>query len=165
MPSRTRSRRVAGPAIECSAFLAAVIACTTLMYLAAAMPAGHAADAGLTLSDAWIRVIVPSRPAAGYFTLENASDQARVLIGASSAACGSMLHQSRTENGVEKMVMVKSVTVAAHGSLEFAPRGYHLMCMSPSPDLKPGQAVDVTLTFEDGASLTGPFAVQGATGQ
>jgi hypothetical protein len=39
------------------------------------------------------------------------------------------------------------------------------MCMSPSPDLKPGQAVDVTLEFEDGTNLTGPFAVHGATGQ
>ena len=164
MAHRRRSMRAGGPASRRLA-LAARIAGVGLLGLAA-VSAGQAADDGLTLTDAWIRTIVPSRPAAGYFTLRNDGDQARTLTGASSPACGSlMLHQSRTENGVDKMVMVESVKVPAHGSLRFAPQGYHLMCTSPSPDLNPGQSVPVTLQFEDGATLSGQFAVHGATGR
>lgn len=111
-------------------------------------------------------MIVPDRPAAGYFTLKNDGDEARTLTGASSDACGSiMLHQSRTENGIDKMVMTKQVDVPSHGTLTFAPRGYHLMCMSPSPDLKPGGEASVTLHFSDGATVSAPFEVRGAAGR
>jgi len=121
---------------------------------------------GLTLSDAWVRVIVPSRPAAGYFTVKNEGNAARTLNGASSPACGNvMLHQSKTVNGVDKMVMVKKVAVPAHGTLKFAPSGYHLMCMKPSADIKPGHEVPITLRFEDGETLTGQFKVYGAGGK
>jgi copper(I)-binding protein len=164
MPRPDPSRRTAGPASRRGTAWTARIAAVALLGVATVAP-GDAAGEDLTLSDAWLRTIVPSRPAAGYFTLKNDSDRARVLTGASSPACGSiMLHQSRTENGVDKMVMVKSVPVPAYGSLQFAPHGYHLMCMSPSPDLKPGQTVPVTLEFEDGATLRGSFAVHGARG-
>ena len=93
--------------------------------------------------------------------MKNDSDTARALTGASSPACGSiMLHQSKTENGVDKMVMVKQVEVPAHGTLQFAPHGYHLMCMKPSADMKQGQQVPMTLRFADGATLTGQFEVR-----
>ena len=56
-----------------------------------------------------------------------------------------MLHQSKEENGVEKMLPVKSVPVPAHGTLSFAPGGYHLMCMQPQASMvhrqkRPGHA-------------------------
>ena len=125
-----------------------------------------AATADMTLSGGSIRTIIPARPAAGYFTLTNAGDTAHHLIGASSPGCGTlMLHQSRSENGQETMVPVKSVDVPAHGSVSFAPGGYHLMCMKPAATLKPGTSVPVTLRFEDGATLTGDFPVRGPTGK
>jgi copper(I)-binding protein len=49
--------------------------------------------------------------------------------------------------------------------LKFAPGGYHLMCMQPSADIKPGKTVSVTLTFANGSSVTAPFAVRSASGQ
>lgn len=119
---------------------------------------------GLGLSDGWMRIIIPSRPAAGYFTLKNNSSTERKLVGASSPDCGMMmLHQSKTENGVDQMMPVKEVAVPAHGSVHFAPGGYHLMCMRPKAAVKPGKSVPVTLTFDDGTSLTADFAVRGAT--
>lgn len=125
-----------------------------------------AAERDLHVSDAWIRSIVPSRPAAGYFKLMNRGDQEVELTGASSPACGGMmLHHSMRENGVDKMMMVKSVPVPAHGSIAFAPGGYHLMCTQPTSAIKPGDSVPVTLTFSNGASVTAGFAVKGATGR
>jgi len=124
-----------------------------------------AADTNLALSNAYIQVIIASRPAAGYFTLKNGGDKDRVLVGASSPECGStMLHKSESANGVETMREVESVTVPAHGSIEFAPGGFHLMCMSPSDTLKPGTTTQVTLSFKDGASITGEFPVRSAAG-
>jgi copper(I)-binding protein len=134
--------------------------------MALSAPSAHADDAGLTISDAWIRMIIPSRPAAGYFKIKNNSDLDQALTGASSPACGNiMLHKSVTVDGTEKMEMVMKVPVLANGALEFAPHGYHLMCMQPSAAMKPGATVPVTLNFESGASLTADFPVKGAAGE
>ena len=118
---------------------------------------------GLSLSGGWMRIIVASRPAAGYFTLRNDGSAERKLVGASSPACGMMmLHRSKSENGVDAMMAVKTVTVPAHGSVRFAPGGYHIMCMQPKPVMTPGKSVPVTLSFGDGSTLTAAFMVRGA---
>ena len=141
------------------------ILCAFISALAAGA-AARAGDIGLSLSDAWIRTVLPTRPAAGYFTLSNQADTAHTLVGASSPACGMlMLHQSVNENGQEKMLMVKSVAIPAGGTVRFSPGGYHLMCMSPSAEVRPGNSIPITLRFQDGSSLTAPFPIHNATGQ
>lgn len=147
-----RSTRQAG--LACSLALALGVS------VLGAAPALAGDASGLTLSDTWMRVIVPSRPAAGYFTLTNGSGETRTLVGASSPACGMvMLHESKGD----KMVMLPEVAIAAGESVSFAPRGKHLMCMKPAAELKPGTTAEVTLKFKDGSTLTGSFDVKGAT--
>jgi periplasmic copper chaperone A len=120
-------------------------------------------EQGLVIGDPRMRFIMPSRPAAGYFTLSNATSEPRALVGAASPACGAlMLHQTVHEGGADKMAMVKDISVPAHGSVSFAPGGYHLMCMSPSPQMIPGHSVAVTLRFADGAEISASFPVRGA---
>lgn len=134
--------------------------------LTASAVAQTAVPQGLSLSDPWLRFITPNIPAAGYFTLSNSGAAPQTLVGASSSACGSlMLHQSVTKNGVEQMIMVPKVAVPAHGTLQFAPGGYHLMCMSPAAAMRPGQSVPVTLQFDGGGTLSASFPVRGATGK
>jgi copper(I)-binding protein len=126
----------------------------------------NAAQQGLILSGQWLRMVIPSRPAAGYFHLSNNSAKAHELVGASSDACGSLtLHESISRGGVDRMIDVKSVAVPAHGSITFAPGGYHLMCLSPSPSVKRGSSITVTLRFADGGTLVSNFPVRGATGR
>jgi periplasmic copper chaperone A len=128
--------------------------------------AARADEPGLVISQAWMRLIIPSRPAAGYFILSNPAGRARMLVGAASPGCGDlMLHRTVSDNGQERMEMVESVPVPAHGEVKFAPGGYHLMCMSPTAAATPGGSVPVTLRFQDGFSLTANFAVRGATGE
>ena len=125
--------------------------------------AAQAAENGITLKNPWVRLIILARPAAGYFTLDNATPQAKTLTGASSPACGHlMLHQSVHENGEEKMIGVKQVTVPAQGSVSFAPGGYHLMCMQPASSMKVGTSIPITLHFADGGTLSADFPVKGA---
>jgi periplasmic copper chaperone A len=134
-----------------------------LLFAIAAAPASAA---GLALSGQWFRAIMPSLPAAGYFTLANPTDRAEVLVGAASPGCGSlMLHQSVDQGGQERMVAVKSIPVPPHGSIAFAPGGYHLMCMSPTAAMTRGNAVPVTLHFADGTTLSATFPVRDATGK
>lgn len=125
--------------------------------------ATHAATGNVSVTDGWLRFIVPTSPAAGYFRLDNNTNAAIEPVGAASPGCGElMLHQSRNVNGTETMSPVKNVRIPAHGSLEFTPGGYHLMCMSPTATLSPGKSVPVTLKFADGKSLTVDFPVRGA---
>jgi periplasmic copper chaperone A len=109
-----------------------------------------------------MRLIIKARPAGGFFIVKNDTDKAVELTGASSPACGSMmLHQTKEENGVEKMLPVKSVTVPPHGTLSFHPGGYHIMCMKPQASMVVGANVPVTLTFAEGQSVTAQFRVTG----
>lgn len=134
-----------------------------LLALLLGMPA-HAADT-VSVEKPWMRFIIKERPAAGYFTLKNDGDSAVELTGAASSACGMvMLHQSKSEGGVDKMLMVKSVKVPAHGSFSFAPGGHHLMCMQPKASMKRGASVPVVLKFADGKTLTASFPVKGPGG-
>ena len=123
------------------------------------------AASGVTVEKPWMRFIIKARPAGGYFTLHNGTSKAMQLIGASSPACGMvMLHQTKNENGIEKMLPVKGVTVPAHGMIKFQPGGYHLMCMKPKDTMVVGHKVPVTLKFAGGGAVTAPFPVKGVGG-
>jgi copper(I)-binding protein len=133
--------------------------------LSAGVPA-TADEPGLEVSGAYMQIIIPSVPAAGYFTLKNNGDVDRVLVEASSPGCESvMMHKSESVGGMVKMLMVDSVPVPAHQSVAFAPGSFHLMCMSPAESMKPGISVPVILTFEGGISLTSDFPVRSAGGK
>ena len=117
----------------------------------------------VAVSNARMQVIIARRPAAGYFDLKNNSSATVTLSGASAPDCQSvMLHRSMTKGGMSRMIMVKSIAVAPHGTLSFAPGGYHLMCMQPSGALLTHKGTEpVTLMFADGSKVVMPFAIRG----
>ncbi|MBN9510476.1 MAG: copper chaperone PCu(A)C [Alphaproteobacteria bacterium] len=127
-------------------------------------PAAQAA--ALHVEGPWLRLLIPSRPAAGYFVLHNDGDDAETLVSAESPACAElMLHRSTHDGGQERMEMVQNVPVPAHGKVSFAPGGYHLMCMMPGAAVRRGNHVPVTFHFADGAALEVMFVVKGPNGQ
>jgi len=159
-----RNSLKAGPVARRTRSIALVIFAMAALSASATAQAG--APQGVSLSQQWFRFITPTIPAAGYFTLSNSAAAPEMLVGANSPDCASlMLHQSVTKNGVEQMIMVPKVAVPAHGTLRFAPGGYHLMCMSPAAALRPGQSVPVTLRFAGGETMGVNFPVRGATGK
>jgi periplasmic copper chaperone A len=128
--------------------------------------AGPALAAQMRVSDAWIRAMPVGIPSGGYFTLHNETNAPVVLTGVESPACGSvMLHKSESQGGMSAMRPVSEVEVAPGGQVQFAPGGYHLMCMKASTALKPGATVPMTLIFKGGAKLTANFAVRDAAGK
>ncbi|GED22776.1 hypothetical protein HHA01_17530 [Halomonas halmophila] len=114
--------------------------------------------AELEVSDARVRVLPGDTPAAGYFQLDNNGARAVVLVGADSQAFGRVeLHRSMSHEGMASMQAVDQIEVAAGGSIEFAPQGYHLMLMQPAGDIAVGDPVEITLRFEQRESLSVEF--------
>lgn len=133
--------------------------------------AGNAAKAGsapaapenLHISKAWVRLLPGKLPAGGYFNLRNDGDTSVTLTGASSPAYAmAMLHKSEESGGLSRMVHVKTVIVPAHGSIQFAPGGYHLMLMHAKKPLQAGGTIKITLHFANGGTLTVPFKLRPA---
>ena len=134
----------------------------SVFFAAASLPA-CAASPPIAITDGWFRSLPGSIPAGGYFVLQNNGDKPATLSGAQSPACGMlMLHKSENMSGMEQMDDVRKIDIPAHGTLKFAPGGYHLMCMQPA--MKIGGRIPVTLQFADGTTVTSAFAVKNATG-
>jgi hypothetical protein len=122
----------------------------------------HGANAPqVSASGAWIRWLPNGIPAAGYVTLRNSSNQVVTLVTASTPDYGAaMFHESRNQNGVQRMLPISSVRIESHSEVTFGPRGLHIMLMQPARSLKPGDHVLLTLRFADGSSLPVEFEVR-----
>ncbi|MDE2154707.1 MAG: copper chaperone PCu(A)C [Xanthomonadaceae bacterium] len=138
----------------------------TLLLAAGLLLAGgaHATAAGhIHASHAWIRVLPGDLPAGAYVTLENGSDRAISLSGASSPAYAEvMLHHSSTTGGMSRMTMVDALEIPAHGKAVLAPAGYHLMLMQAHKPVKPGDTIALLLKFTDGSTLAADFIARPA---
>ena len=117
----------------------------------------------LTVENAWVREGHASqRVHAGYFTLRNGSDQERTLVSVhSDAHAKAELHEMRGTGDDMRMRALPRLRVPAHGSVEFAPLGSHLMLIGAKGPLERGAKVTVRLTFADGGqeSMLVPFGV------
>ncbi|MDD2876247.1 MAG: copper chaperone PCu(A)C [Acidiphilium sp.] len=141
-----------------------LVFCLIGLGVIAVPPLAAAQPGPITATTGWFRYLLPQIPAGGFVTLHNSSARAIVLDGAQTTACGmAMLHKSVNRSGVDRMVMVNSVTIPAHGSFRFSPGGYHIMCMQPT--MKPGETVTVSLSFQNAPDLDVPFKVYGADGK
>ena len=126
--------------------------------------AAHASAADhVHASHAWIRVLPGDLPAGAYVTLQNDGEQPVALNGARSKTYAEvMLHHSSSAGGMSRMTMVDALTVPAHGNAVLAPAGYHLMLMKAATPVKPGDTVQLTLTFTDGSTLATDFIARPA---
>ncbi|AJC23521.1 copper chaperone PCu(A)C [Pandoraea pulmonicola] len=109
----------------------------------------------MKVSDCWVQVAPGAAVAAGYFSLTNIGNTTVSLVGATSPAFGmAMLHRSRYEGGIAKMMNVGRVPVPAHATLTFSPGGYHVMLEEPRGT--PGKRANIllALTFSNGEQLT-----------
>ncbi|MBP7690559.1 MAG: copper chaperone PCu(A)C [Anaerolineales bacterium] len=90
-----------------------------------------------------------------YMTIQNPSATADRLIKAQSDAAQVVeLHTMAEDNGVMRMRPVEAVDVPAQGEAVLKPGGFHVMLLGITRDLKVGDKVLVTLTFEKSAPLT-----------
>jgi len=131
-----------------------------LLALGCAMNA-HAAGK-LVVEKAWIRAAPPGATMlAGYATLKNAGDAPVVVTGASSADFGDVsLHESFSENGVERMRALGDLTIAPGASVAFAPGGKHFMLMDGKRELRVGDAVKIHISTQTRPGVDADFVVR-----
>jgi copper(I)-binding protein len=140
--------------------LRTLLACLALAAGSAAAAAIPAPAEGVHVVHAWIRWLPANLPAAGYAEIVNDGDATVRITGASSPVYGMvMLHHSRLAHGDSTMEMVDHLDIPAHGKVQLAPGGYHLMLSHATHPVKPGDKVEITLEFAGGAKLQADFPV------
>lgn len=119
-----------------------------------------------TVTGAWFRALPAGLPAGGYFTIHSGIRRMVSIVRAQSSGCGTLeLHRSSTRGGMSGMEKVESVDLPPGQDVVFAPGGYHLMCIHPTPVLRPGRHVPVVLMLSNGISVAATFDVRGARGR
>lgn len=118
---------------------------TLLMFLALV---ALSSTAQVTVSEPWVRATVPQQKATGAFMKLQSAQDAK-LISAKSAVAGVVeVHEMAMDAGVMKMRAVDGLALPMGKAVDLKPGGYHVMLMDLKSQLKDGDAVPLTLTFE-----------------
>jgi len=130
--------------------------------LACACATSAAAQERLVIEHAWIRTAPPGAVMlAGYATLRNDGDAPVIVNGADSADFGAVsLHESVSENGIERMRPLREISIAPGTSIAFAPGGKHFMLMRPQRELKMGDTVKIHISTSSGTGEYAEFALR-----
>ena len=110
--------------------------------------AALSSTAQVTVSEPWVRATVPQQKATGAFMKLQSAQDAK-LISAKSAVAGVVeVHEMAMDAGVMKMRAVDGLALPMGKAVDLKPGGYHVMLMDLKAQLKDGDAVPLTLTFE-----------------
>lgn len=132
-----------------------------------------AAGGGIAVSGAWARTsMAMAKAGAAYMTIQNTGSEADAITGGSSPVAGAVeVHETvdmssampaesagmggemaspdgMTGGGVMGMQKVDRLEIPAGGSVELKPGSYHIMLIDLKQELKAGETIELTLTFE-----------------
>lgn len=118
-------------------------------FFAAALAAlSLAAQAEVTVRDAWVRGTTPAQRVTGAFMEVTSSEDAALVAVASPVAGLAEIHAMKMENGVMKMRPLPRLDLPAGKPVKLAPRSSHIMLMDLQRQLKPGDALTLMLKVE-----------------
>ena len=130
----------------------------SLIIAVLAACSGGVQGPNVTIEDVWAR---PSPAAEGtsaaYMMLKNSGSEADTLVKAAGTVSEAVeIHEMVMENEVMKMrpVTGQRLDIPAGGAVELKPGGYHIMLIGLKQQLKPGDKIDLTLTFEKSGDKT-----------
>ena len=112
----------------------------------------------VTVGDAWVRAKEAGGTTAAYLTVTNGrvADDELVGVSAPEITNDASLHETTSDgSGMTGMQHVDGIVIPAGQTVALEPGGYHIMLMDLLKDLKVGDRVTITLTFEQ----TGPVEV------
>jgi copper(I)-binding protein len=101
------------------------------------------------VEDAWVRGTVSTQKATGAFMRLTPSANARLVSASSPVAEVVEIHEMAMENDIMKMRQVPGLDLEADHTTELKPGGFHIMLMGLKGQVKGGDTVPLTLTFED----------------
>ena len=111
----------------------------------------------------WMRATAPgAKVAGGFMTIKNKGDAPDRLVAAASPVAERVeLHVHIHEGGVMKMRQVPGFDVPADGQFVLKPGGAHLMFVNIKRQIKEGEKIPVTLTFEKAGEVQAEYRVGG----
>ncbi|MBI2994096.1 MAG: copper chaperone PCu(A)C [Gammaproteobacteria bacterium] len=103
----------------------------------------------------WISASPPGvNSHAAYLEIHNQTGNAVSLLRVTSPRVARIeVHLSEVRDGVAGMRRQDAVAIPAGATVEFAPRGYHLMLFDAAPPLRIGESVPFSFEFSDGSVL------------
>ncbi len=117
----------------------------------------------ISISGCWIRALPAPAPSAGYFVVHNQGKGDIKLKGAASPTYGMvMLHKTTQKAGMSRMSEASDIAIAAGGTLEFKPGGYHAMLEQASQPPAVGSHVDMAFLFDNGEKASTQCEVKAA---
>ena len=117
----------------------------------------------IVIEKPWARATPKGAEVAGaYMTIQNKGATPDRLTGGSADFASVEIHETKSENGVMEMREVAGgLNIPAHGSVGFAPGGYHVMFTHLAHPLTKGDTVKATLNFEHAGPIEVEFKVLG----
>lgn len=128
-----------------------------LLSLFALPLVGAAAEPpSIAVEDARVRAVPPgAATTAAFMTLTNAGEADRALVGGASPLAGHLeLHNHVMADGVMQMRRVEAIPLPAGERVHLAPGGWHLMMFELAATPAEGERVELTLTLDNGETLT-----------
>ena len=106
--------------------------------------------------DPYVRLAPPNAPATGGFmVLKNNGDKDVKVVKADNPLSRlTELHNHVNDGGVMRMRQVPGIDIKAKGEAVLQPGGLHVMLIELKSQMKEGDVVPITFTFEDGSSKT-----------
>lgn len=115
---------------------------------AATMLFASLSNAQVVVSDPWVRATVPQQSGTGAFMKLTSQTDAKLVAADSPVAEHVEVHEMALENNVMKMRQMESLPLPAGQTVELKPGGYHIMFINVHNQIKVGEQVPLTLTFE-----------------
>lgn len=135
----------------------ALLAAGFFMLTACAPASGSpaAAQNDIKIYDPWARAAL-TQVSGVFLRIENSGPAADKLLSASSEVAEMVqIHETTLENGTMSMrELPDGLEIPAGGETILKPGGYHLMLMGLNRELKAGEAIRVTLVFENAGEIT-----------
>ena len=119
------------------------------LVLSGSLPTSVVHAQEVTIKEPWVRGTVQGQRATGAFMQLTAKESAS-LVSVESPVAGSVeIHEMKMENDIMKMRPIDRLDLPAGKAVEMKPGGYHVMLMDLKQPLKKGEAVPISLRFED----------------
>lgn len=132
-----------------------LLALVGMLALAGCGPRAAGKAGEVEIRGPWIRPAAAGGSTAAYMQIKNGANQPDRLVSAEFAPAGMVeLMDTTIVDDRMQMVTISEIEIPAGGQVELKPGGLHVMLMNLKEDLVEGQTAALTLTFEQGGSVT-----------
>lgn len=121
---------------------------TWTITTASALFIAAAAQAQVTVEEPWVRATVAQQSATGAFMRLSSKTDTTLVQADSSVAKHVEIHEMAMENDVMKMRQIPGIALPAGQAVELKPGGYHIMLIELNQQVREGDHIPLTLTFE-----------------